>query len=332
MIPDAAFRPGLELICYLDGNLSSNGIDDPALAIRSFEVPGWTENKKLTSGQYYLCSTTLRSALEHHRRELIGTQIGVPHHVSDFTNELNKPAYTWHSAVNDTIPIHPNDCTRCRLYRAIAVGVMDQVRDVHNMVHGCEIANEAKRDVGIRRASGFNELHEAAVKKDWAILVALRDAGIKRASEQSIALGLGIHSGSDEETVEETVEELGSGAGQQFGPEVESLKELMKQLARSFGNDMAPSKWTWGVELTDDDLRGLIRGADRQGHDSHTGYDSPLPSNFSHGKISSSLDPYKLEDPQSTQLLFDRLSSSIATIPELPPDEFPSYLEINGEP
>lgn len=50
---------------------------------------------------------------------------------------------------------------------------MDQVRDVHNMVHGCEIANEAERDVGIRRASGFNELHEAAVKKDWAILVAL---------------------------------------------------------------------------------------------------------------------------------------------------------------
>lgn len=107
---------------------------------------------------------------------------------------------------------------------------------------------------------------------------------------------------------------------------------MTKQLARSFGNDMAPSKWTWGVELTDDNLRGLIRGADRQGHDSHTGYDSPLPSNFSHGKISSSLDPYKLEDPQSTQLLFDRLSSSIATIPELPPDEFPSYSEINGEP
>lgn len=34
---------------------------------------------------------------------------------------------------------------------------------------------------------------------------------------------------------------------------------------------MAPSKWTWGVELTDDDLHGLIRGADRQGHDSHRG-------------------------------------------------------------
>ena len=27
------FQPGLELMTYLDGNLSSNGLDDPALGI-----------------------------------------------------------------------------------------------------------------------------------------------------------------------------------------------------------------------------------------------------------------------------------------------------------
>jgi hypothetical protein len=118
---------------------------------------------------------------------------------------------------------------------------------------------------------------------------------------------------------------------QQFGPEVESLKELTKQLVRS-GGGMASSKWTWGVDLTNNDLLGLIRGADHQGQDSHTGYDSPLPSNSLQSETSAALDPAKLEDPQKTELWFDNLSASIASIPELPPDEFPIYSDIDGEP
>jgi hypothetical protein len=149
MSHDAAFRPGLELISYLDGNLSSNGLDDPALAIQHFKLPWWTMIIMPTGDSFYLCSTTVRSALDHHRHELDKAQIGVPQHLPDLTNELNKPAYTWHSTVNDTIPNNPNNCTRCRLYRAIALGVMDQIRDVHNMVHGCEFTNEAERDIGI---------------------------------------------------------------------------------------------------------------------------------------------------------------------------------------
>ena len=34
------------------------------------------------------------------------------------------------------------------------------------MVHACEVANEAEKDIAIRRASGFNELFEAALKKE----------------------------------------------------------------------------------------------------------------------------------------------------------------------
>ncbi len=38
MILNGSFQPGLELMTYLDGNLSSNGLDDPALGI-SFHLP-----------------------------------------------------------------------------------------------------------------------------------------------------------------------------------------------------------------------------------------------------------------------------------------------------
>jgi len=38
MISRRAFRPSLELMTYLDGNLSSNGLDDPALGIELFHL------------------------------------------------------------------------------------------------------------------------------------------------------------------------------------------------------------------------------------------------------------------------------------------------------
>ena len=312
MIPNGVFRPGIELITYLDGNLSSNGLDDPALAVQLFNLPWWTEEHMPIGNSLYLSSTTLRSALDHYRHELVAALIdsGVPHHILNFANELNKPAYTWHSAVNDTLPNDPTDCTRCRLYRAVAVGVMDQVRDVYNMVHGCEIANEAERDIGIRRASGFNELHEAALKKECEI---------------GAASGPGSGMAPDQRLESKS----GKGKEKQFGPEVESLKKLMMELVKS-GGEKPSSKWTWGVDLTKADLLGLIRGADGLGEDSHSGYDSPLPSDSLADKSSEALDADKLEDPEKTQLRFDHPASSIASIPELPPDEIPTYSDVDG--
>jgi hypothetical protein len=325
MIPDSLFRPGLEIISYLDGDLSSNGPDDPALAIQLLSLRWWSEEHMLIGDSFFLCSTTLRSALDHYRHELVAALIdcGVPHHIPNFANQLNKPAYTWHSAVNDTLPNEPNDCTRCRLYRAVGVGVMDQVRDIYNMVHACEIANEAERDIGIRRASGFNELYQAAINKECERHAASGPgSGTVGAPDHQVGSGSGKGKRKEKEKKKER---------QQFGPEVESLKELTKELVRS-GVGMASSKWTWGVELTNDDLRGLIRGADHQGQRSHTGYDSPLPSNSLQSETSGALDPDKLEDPQTTQLWFDKLSSSITSIPELRPDEFPTYSDVDGVP
>jgi hypothetical protein len=309
MTPDCTVRPGLELITYLDGNLSSNGLDDPALSARIFHLPWWTKKKMPTAGEFHLSSTTLRSALDLYRHELVATLIdsGIPNHIPDYTNELNKPAYTWHSSVNDTLPNGPNNCTRCRLYRAVGVGLMDQVRDVYNMVHGCEIANEAEREIGIRRASGFNELHEAAVNKECKAkgnsspdsdMADIRDSGA----------GYGKGKGKEKEKPK-------------YSKELKQLMELTKDLVRT--------KWTWGVDLTRDDLLDLIRGADHE-EERHTGYDSPLPSGSLQSATSAALDPDKLEDPTTTDLKFDKLSTSIAIIPELPPNEFPTYSEVDG--
>ena len=97
-----------------------------------------------TRDSLFLCSTTLRSALDHYCHEIVEALIEFddPHNIQNFANELNKPAYTWHSTVNDTLLNDPNDCTQCRLYQAVGVGVMDQVRDIYNMVHGMRLPTE----------------------------------------------------------------------------------------------------------------------------------------------------------------------------------------------
>src|SRR5260370_35817696 len=125
MMPDRTFQPGLELISYLDGNLSSNGIDDPGLVIELFDLPWWTKAKRPTGKTPCLTSSSLKVALDHYRTQLQAALIpvAVPHTIVNFANELNMPAYTWHSSVNDDLPNSSEDCTRCRLYHAVSPGL-----------------------------------------------------------------------------------------------------------------------------------------------------------------------------------------------------------------
>jgi len=293
---DAGFRPGLELMTYLDGNLSSNGLDDPALDVHSFLFPWWTGSHPSIGTPSHLCSATIESALDDYRRQLADAHIpfGSPHMICDLSDELNKPAYTWHSSINDDLL---NDCTRCRLYRAVAVGVVDQLRDTYNMVHACEVANVAEKDIAMRRASGFNELFEASLKKECE----------RRAVEPELGSGPG-----DE------------GHTEQFGPEVGKLKDWMKKVVMDAEHNAA-RKWTWGVDLTDEDLLCLIRGADAEYQLPHSGYDQELSTGALRSHTSDARDPADLEDWNDSDLLFDALSTPINVIPELRLPEIPTY-------
>jgi hypothetical protein len=111
---------------------------------------------------------------------------------------------------------------------------------------------------------------------------------------------------------------------QQFGLGVEELKHLVKQLVQQGG--LASSKWTWGVDLTEDDLRGLIRGANHQNQVSHMGYDKThCASSASKSSVSAAFDPVNLEDPDDPDLRFEELSGSITMINDLSPQEIPAF-------
>ena len=89
---------------------------------------------------------------------------------------------------------------------------------------------------------------------------------------------------------------------------------------------MGSSKWTWRVDLDENNLRELIRGADRQDQLPHLGYDQDLPSKSLISQTSEVLDPADLEDPDNKSLQFEGLSKSVTLIPpDLHPHEIPTY-------
>ena len=165
------------------------------------------------------------------------------------------------------------------------------------MLHACEVANEAEREVAMRRASGFMELFEAALNKECQPKADKLKAKGKNLKERP----------------------PGNGS-------IAGLKSQIKELIEMCTSD--PSrKWTWGVDLTEADLAALIRGADRHSpHHPHSGYDTDLASMSLNSVTTYSIDPLKITDYEGH---FDDLSPNFPFIPELADDQPPPLFRFN---
>jgi hypothetical protein len=302
MIPRGRFRLGQELIAYLDGNLGR------AQNITEFLSPWWTCSEIQTSGN--LTTETIRAALQHYN-DLNSETWRKPRQPSsspDVMYEIHPPFYTWHSSVNDELP---TNCGRCRMYRAVALGVMDQIRDITNMVHACEIANEAETAIAIRRASLFNDLYRAAQNKEFQDEVEQdemeMDSGENSVTQRRVSSVIELTSDSVIEVRSQSVIEVGSDS--------DGLKKWFQHKLKE-AQDQGARKWTWGVDLTNEDLAQLVWGADREYKLPHSGYDRSLPSD---PQIFEDLKADELEDPNDQELRFEKPSEPM-DIPEL---EFP---------
>jgi len=86
-----------------------------------------------------------------------------------------------------------------------------------------------------------------------------------------------------------------------------------------------PRSGPGGVDLTDEDLLCLIRGADSEYQLPHSEYDQDLSTGALRSHTSDACDPAHLEDWNDSDLLFDKLSTPINLIPELRSPEIPTY-------
>lgn len=101
---------------------------------------------------------------------------------------------------------------------------------------------------------------------------------------------------------------------------LESLKKTLKNIVIDIIG--ASKKWTWGVELTKEDLKGMVWGIDRVGH-IHSGYDSELHTGSLLTTVSLYMDPDMIEDIHNPDLKFDSMSADVASVHSLEPHEFP---------
>jgi hypothetical protein len=318
-IPNAEIVPGLDFLTYLDGNLSDNGPDEPNLRVDDFDFAWWRDSSPPLKYTAYLSFVTIRRALKNHRTRLeslpplenVDSRLQQQFVVDAF----HEPIYSWHSEVHAEIP---NGCARCKLYRAVARGAQDKLRDAYNWAQACETANKAEKEVAARRASGFQELFVAALAKESSVFKDADNPGGGWGSKEFSRKDKECRSSCCSKPTEKG-KEREKETGREECPTKQSLKELWRQMV-----SLPPSKWTWGVNLKPEDIDGMVRGADRFYQLPHSGYDESLRSGKAKGWSSPIPNASDIEDTTDPNIVFEELSPDFPIIRDLAPAEFPT--------
>jgi len=97
MVLNNGFKLGLDLLGYLDGNLSRYGRDDPQLAVEDFHLPWWRCSLAPQKYTSYLSFVSVRACLKEHQKQLVNAVLkNLGKQPAEETEQLNKPAYSWH--------------------------------------------------------------------------------------------------------------------------------------------------------------------------------------------------------------------------------------------
>src|SRR5258708_1788576 len=166
---------------------------------------------------------------------------------------------------------------------------------------------------GSRRSHGGKKMKQK--QKEWIDLT--QEQAVLNLTQQTQMIDL---------TVDKVIQShLGPGlsAGPSHsepGPGIENLKKMIKTLVMDIVG--SSKKWTWGIDLTEADLREMVRGVDRVGSP-HSGYDLTLGTGSELSTVSDYLDPAAIEDINDNDLRFDALSPDVMSVRSLEPHEFP---------
>jgi hypothetical protein len=255
-----------------------NGVAAAAFAVTvdKFECEWWHLNPYALEidPTLFLNVKNLHKCLEFHRQQL---RLSPPSSGSS-NHTRSKPCYIWKPDAGS--PISSTDsCKRCRLYRAVALGTLDEHRDIRNQIQGVNTMLSTQKQLSIRRASGLNQLFEYLVIKEQAAVeipptddfpVSAPSLGQPETlppiqsskSKKGKKKARGRDSAADETKAGRR--DRAAFVRQQSIAEVHRLQNL------------PPLKWTWGVNMDASDLKHLRRAADTGHKLPHSGYDTSL--------------------------------------------------------
>lgn len=213
-----AYAYDLELLASLDAGCN---IDEDLSAVADSYHMDWWNFDKHPSPSWVLGYGTIVDALEHHR-QVTGIKAIMP-------VKMDKTMYTWNRNVSFVAEGIKLDCDRCRLYRGVSLGVLDNIQDLRHHVHGLEVTYEERADLAARRAAGFFQLYEAAQAKEASA------DNVREQGESNNRKGKQRENNKARVT---EVEELAAA----------ELKRL---------SNLPSLKWTWGADLTIDEVLQL---------------------------------------------------------------------------
>jgi hypothetical protein len=142
-------------------------------------------------------------------------------------------------------------CDHCAAYRTVGMNALQYLHKLRNQTHLHESSFDYAQRNYARRAYTYNRLYEEALLKE-----------AKNPSASYVASGVG--------TVGTSVMAAGTTStaamaktpdGSRSDPRLEQCPSL---------------KWTWGVDITPDDIAKMFRAADREYALPHSGYDCSL--------------------------------------------------------
>jgi hypothetical protein len=223
---------------FLLGLDAGNDPDDMSAAVESYHLPWWTYNKK-PENDCELSLSTFDAALNYHR-SITANKCLLP-------IQVNKEKYTWPRQVTYNPRGLLMDCDNCRLYRGVSLGVLDNIQDLRHQVHGLEVSSENNSDMAERRAAGFFQLYEAALMKEL-----------------------------DDSRIEEVT---GKGKRKVSGNKKHRAAALEKSSAAELKRlqNLPSLKWTWGSDLTVEDVLNLARIQLPSRAPENSGYNISLP-------------------------------------------------------
>ena len=141
-------------------------------------------------------------------------------------------------------------CHACPQYKTLLSDILQDVLKFKNFASIMSTSSENLINIGIRRASAFNLLHEAAILKETS--------NVTPPAKASTAHRI-------------------SSVARSASSELNRLNNLP---ASSY-------KWTWGETLTEDEVFNLRRTGTRPGRIPHSGYDISLPDGSPGGEYSN---------------------------------------------
>ena len=279
-------------------------INDADSAVTKFKHSWWVPGQH---SEKYFAINTARECLEFHHARRKDTVDGAEETTP--LRHLFQSNYIFPSSAFGDVPVPPGKqpCTRCRLYRAVALGSQDKLRDLRNSLQGGMLIFCSATHLSICKAASFNQLYEAVVNKE-AALVAESTAILESAPAFTpIARPATASKGKKRAEAAE---------------DWRMLSEEQLKHSQHIAQSQPSGKWVWGPDLTEEDLKSLVRGGDRNNELPHSGYDESL-DDASIGSLSPPVNIARFIEGGDPP--FFQLSPDIMDIPDLEPHQYPAF-------